>query len=64
MDKPKPEEKVCYNCKHLAWMVGIGQGLGCIHPKLGITCERIPSSRHTCEKFEKNPKLEKPDKNE
>jgi hypothetical protein len=58
-----PDEKVCYNCKHLAWMIGIGQGLRCIHPKKGNS-EMIPSSKHTCELFEKNPKLEKPDKNE
>jgi hypothetical protein len=23
---------VCLNCKHFAWLVGIGQGLRCSHP--------------------------------
>jgi len=47
----KPEEKVCYNCKHLAWMIGIGQGLRCSNPKKEIKLEMIPSSKHTCELF-------------
>jgi len=60
----KPEDKVCYNCEHLAWMIGIGQGLRCMNPHKEKKHEMIPGSRHTCELFEKNPKLEKPDNNE
>jgi len=26
---PKPSEKVCYNCKHICWLIGVGQGLRC-----------------------------------
>lgn len=55
MNQIKPEDKVCYNCKHLLWMIGIGQGLRCGHPK-----ERgdlkfppiIPKRTHTCGLFE------------
>lgn len=51
-DDIKPEDKVCYNCKHLAWMIGIGQGLRCSNPKKEKKLEVIPSSKHTCEFFE------------
>lgn len=47
----QPEDKVCYNCEHLAWMIGIGQGLRCTNPKKEIKLEMIPSSKHTCELF-------------
>ena len=53
----KPEDKVCYNCKHLAWMIGIGQGLRCSHPKKELKLEMIPGSRHTCELFQINEKI-------
>ena len=26
---PKPDEKVCFNCKNMLWMVGLGQGVKC-----------------------------------
>jgi hypothetical protein len=55
----KPEDKVCYNCEHLAWMIGIGQGLRCMNPHKEKKHEMIPGSRHTCELFEKKTKLEK-----
>ena len=29
VQNPKPNEKVCYNCSHLAWLIGVGQGLRC-----------------------------------
>jgi len=45
---PSPDEKVCFNCTHLRWMVGLGQGLKC-----GINMQTIPSRLHTCNKFEK-----------
>lgn len=47
-DNPLPDEKVCFNCKNMMWMVGIGQGVKC-----GLTKEDIPSRKHTCEKFER-----------
>jgi hypothetical protein len=53
----EPDEKVCYNCVHLAWAIGVGQGLRCSNPKKEINLGMIPSSRHTCELFEINPKL-------
>ncbi len=28
-ENPKPEEKVCFNCKYMLWMVGVGQGVKC-----------------------------------
>lgn len=49
IDKPNSDEKVCYNCKHMLWMVGIGAGVRCdIHnpPKM------IPHLRYTCKNFE------------
>ena len=47
-----PDEKVCYNCKHLAWLIGVGQGLRCSNPKKGLPPEVVPSKTHTCELFE------------
>lgn len=38
--------EICFNCKHMLWMVGIGQGVKC-----GLTRENIPSREHTCDKF-------------
>lgn len=43
---PLPDEKVCFNCKNMLWMVGIGQGVKCILDK-----KDIPNRYHTCEKF-------------
>ena len=29
-----PKDYVCcYNCAHMQWLVGIGQGIRCAHPK-------------------------------
>ena len=47
------EDKICYNCKYLAWLVGVGQGLKCTHPEKS-TPETIPNKYHTCDSFEKN----------
>ena len=44
---PLPDEKVCFNCKHLLWMVGLGLGLKC-----GLTKHNIEHRRHTCDNFE------------
>ena len=55
-DRPGPDEKVCYNCKYMLWMVGIGQGVRCgyLFYKNGANQKLplIPNLRHTCEKFE------------
>ena len=45
---PKPEEEVCFNCSHILWLVGVGQGIKC-----GLTLNQLPNIRHTCKKFEK-----------
>jgi hypothetical protein len=51
---PKPDEKICYNCKNLLWLVGIGQGIKCDLDK-----KSLPSRWHTCDKFEqKEPKFD------
>lgn len=59
MDKKLPEnidpsEKVCYNCKHLLWMIAIGQGLRCGHPDKTPRGQFVRSRRHTCEMFDPN----------
>ena len=46
-DKPSPNEKICYNCKNLLWLVGIGQGIKC-----DIDKKSLPSRWYTCDKFE------------
>ena len=46
-DKPSPDEKICYNCKNLLWLVGIGQGIIC-----DIDKKSLPGRWHTCDKFE------------
>jgi hypothetical protein len=48
----KPTDKVCYNCKYLLWMVGIGAGLRCGYNMKNTL--KIPSSKHTCHKFKIN----------
>lgn len=42
--------KVCINCEHFASLIGIGQGLRCLHPNKER--EPIPHTRHTCYLFE------------
>ena len=45
------DEKVCYNCKHRIWAVGIGWGVRCGNEiKNGIP-KLIPGLRHTCPAF-------------
>jgi hypothetical protein len=56
---PAPDDRVCRNCEHFAWMVGIGQGLRCRHPENyidgagggGKMLMLIPSESHTCSLF-------------
>ena len=53
----KPDEKVCYNCKHRLWLVAIGLGVRCDYTKKKTL---IKSLKHTCENFEfKNNNKEK-----
>jgi hypothetical protein len=57
LELPPKEDKVCANCKHLAWMIGIGLGLRCIHKSVyqadfNRVPPTVPSSRHTCDNFE------------
>jgi hypothetical protein len=45
------DEKICYNCNHIAFLIGIGQGLKCSHPSKTSEDNSIPSMSHTCEFF-------------
>jgi len=47
VDNPRPDEKVCFNCCHFLWLVGIGQGVKC-----ALSMQQLPSRWHTCNKFE------------
>lgn len=51
----KSTERICYNCKYLAWLIGVGQGLRCGHKSRrepGNHAPLVPSRFHTCELFE------------
>ena len=48
---PLPEERVCFNCKHMLWLVALGQGVKCALDK-----KDIPSRFHSCIKFDSKPK--------
>lgn len=48
IENPQPDEKVCFNCENLLWLVGIGQGLKC-----DLNKKSIPSRYYTCDKFQK-----------
>lgn len=54
--RPAPDEHVCFNCKHMAWMVGIGQGVRCKSEKrakdVGRRMPVIPKPDFACEHFE------------
>ena len=61
---PARHEKVCFNCRYMAWMVALGQGIRCTNPESELTKSvqdrkdialkigLIPNRRHTCELFE------------
>lgn len=54
MDEPKPDEKVCFNCKHMMWLVAIGLGVRCgyqVDYVNGKLPKMIPYLRHTCDNF-------------
>lgn len=56
----KKDEKVCYNCKHRIWLVGLGLGVRCGNPTTISDKDKVSSFpiiislRHTCDKFEFN----------
>lgn len=55
MEKIKNTDKICFNCKYFAWLVGIGQGIRCFHETKkikGKISPTVPSRYHTCELFE------------
>ena len=47
IENPKPDEEVCFNCKNMLWLVGIGQGVKC-----NVDKKDIPNRFHGCAKFE------------
>jgi hypothetical protein len=53
-NKIDKSERVCFNCKHLAWLIALGQGLRCVLPQENgkRKYEMIPRKTHTCEFFE------------
>lgn len=54
MNQIKKTDKVCYNCRYLAWLIGVGQGLRCGHPSKreeGKKAPLVPSRDYTCELF-------------
>ncbi len=46
-------DRCCYNCKHLLWMIGVGQGLRCgiEFKKKNIKPPTVPSIGHVCDQF-------------
>ena len=53
-DNPRQDERVCFNCKHMLWLVALGLGVRCKHPanNPGGGLFPIPSRRYSCEHFE------------
>jgi hypothetical protein len=49
----QPDEKVCYNCKYMVWLVGLGQGIRCSKTLINGMAQKIPSRRHSCDLFDK-----------
>lgn len=47
IENPKPDQNVCFNCKHVWWLVALGQGARC-----SIDKQFIPSRYYSCPKFE------------
>ncbi len=44
----KSTDRCCFNCDHLLWMIGIGQGLRCGND---IDRSLIPGIYHVCDDF-------------
>lgn len=60
MQSDNNQEKICLNCKHLLWMIGIGQGLKCGHPerstKTGMP-RNIPRRDFSCKLFDRKKEI-------
>lgn len=52
---PAPDQKVCFNCSNMLWLVGVGQGVKC-----RLDFKSIDSRYHSCEKFEMKNEIDKP----
>lgn len=51
----RPDERVCFNCRHVVWMVAIGRGVECHAEENRDPAGnpfRVSSRRYTCEHFE------------
>lgn len=61
-----PEARICYNCRHMAWLVGLGQGIRCRNPEHPENRQSepigrwwlIPARSHSCDLFERKKCLE------
>jgi hypothetical protein len=54
---PNEKKPVCWNCRYLAWMVGIGLGARCSHRQHNLDLSAglpvlIPSRWHRCGHYE------------
>jgi hypothetical protein len=47
IENPNADEKVCFSCKYMLWLVGVGQGVKC-----EIDKKDMPSRFYTCDKFD------------
>jgi len=54
--RPEVTEKVCFNCKKMQWLVGVGQGVRCQHKinTEGHANSSISSLSNSCNFFETN----------
>lgn len=55
MKNTKEKEKICANCKYIAWLIGVGLGLRCSHASKRVEGEMpplIPSRDYSCDLFE------------
>jgi len=53
MKNAKEKEKICANCKYIAWLIGVG--LRCSHASKRVEWEMpplIPSRHYSCDLFE------------
>jgi len=48
----KETDRCCYNCKHILWLIGVGQGLRCGYKMQdGVKPPTIPGISYVCENF-------------
>jgi hypothetical protein len=55
MNSTNEKDKICLNCKYLAWLIAIGQGLRCTHVSKRVEGEKlpfVPSRHYSCDMFE------------